>query len=187
MLKGISLLKLRYMLIIPVALGAFLALQGCANNMGATADGEGGAGGVGAGAGAPVQISATSLEGEEWSLEDHRGKVVLVNFWATWCPPCRAETPDLVELAGEYEDKGVEFVGISLDRDGPEGVRRFVKDYNIPYPILMPGTDSEIPFDVEAIPTTYIIDREGNVVETYVGARPKSEFAAGIDAALAQG
>jgi cytochrome c biogenesis protein CcmG, thiol:disulfide interchange protein DsbE len=83
-----------------------------------------------------------TIEGKKWSLHENRGRVVLLNFWATWCEPCRTETPMLVKLAGEYEEAGLKVVGIALDEDAAELIKKFVAEYKIDYPILLPVPDS---------------------------------------------
>src|SRR5579885_1874363 len=76
------------------------------------------------------------LGGSKWQLSAHRGDVVLVNFWATWCPPCRAETPGLVRIANRYAGKGLAVAGVDMDEGGPARVRDFVRNYGVPYPVM---------------------------------------------------
>lgn len=132
------------------------------------------------------ELAMPDLGGNIWQLSDHRGKVVLVNFWATWCPPCRAETPALVDLANHYADKGVQVVGISLDQGGADPVRKFAADYRIPYPILMPPADSRWPSAISAIPTTFLVDRHGRTARKYVGAVSEQTFRQDIDRLLVE-
>ncbi|BCW99171.1 MAG: hypothetical protein KatS3mg024_1998 [Armatimonadota bacterium] len=136
-----------------------------------------------------TRLVMNDLDGGRFDLAEHRGKVVLVNLFATWCPPCRAETPDLVALARDYESKGVVVVGVSLDTEGPDVVRRFVREYGIPYPVLMPSGDSETSFQINGIPipTTYLLDREGRIAKKYVGKVSGSVFRSDVDALLAEG
>ncbi|HEU4390371.1 MAG TPA: TlpA disulfide reductase family protein [Blastocatellia bacterium] len=117
------------------------------------------------------------------SVEAFRGKVVILDFWATWCPPCRAEIPDFVELQQKYQDDGLEIIGVSLDpmtpnRGGTPAVHSFVKQQKINYTILLAQDDSAIEgYDVtQGIPTTYVIDRGGRIVKTYVGMQSKHQF-----------
>ena len=129
-------------------------------------------------------LTLRNLEGQVWRLSDDRGKVVLVNYWATWCPPCREELPDLVQLANSYSHGELDVLGISMD-DGREAtVRRFVSEYKIPYTIAMPGDNFPLSSAVEAIPTTVLIDKQGRVAKTYVGAARGRVFRADIDALL---
>lgn len=90
--------------------------------------------------------------------------VVLVNFWATWCPPCRREIPDLIELQQSYGDEGLRVIGISLDRGDPEAVRRFAGETGINYPVVIDdGTAAEAFGGVPALPTTYLIGPDGRI------------------------
>ena len=130
-------------------------------------------------------ISMPDLSGQSWNLADHRGKVVLVNFWATWCGPCRRETPDLVRLANELRPKGLEVVGISLDQT-KDVIPPFVASYNIPYPILVAPPGSALTSQIRSIPTTLLIDRQGRVAKQYVGAVAGSVFKQDIEALLAE-
>lgn len=113
------------------------------------------------------------------SSAELEGKILIIDFWATWCPPCRAEIPDYVEMQETYKDKGVVFVGISLDQgSGAEGkVSKFMKDQEINYPIVMGNAEVTEAFGgVAAIPTTFLVDREGNLVNRKVGYKPASYF-----------
>ena len=129
-------------------------------------------------------ITLSDLDGRTWRLRDHAGQVVLVNFWATWCPPCREETPGLVHLAKSYRDKGVAVVGISMDEGGEEAARKFARDYRVGYPILLP--DARFPFanGVEDLPTSLLIDQHGKVAKTYIGAVNEATFNRDIDRLL---
>lgn len=116
-----------------------------------------------------------STDGKDVSLADYRGKVVLVDFWATWCPPCRKGIPDLIELQKQYGDKFV-VIGITLDREKTlKDVVPFVESYKINYPVVY-GTDEVVNHfgGVEAIPTAFMLDQNGKVVSKHVGLQPKS-------------
>jgi thiol-disulfide isomerase/thioredoxin len=109
------------------------------------------------------------LDGKEIKLEDYRGKVVLLNFWATWCGPCRAEIPSLIELQRRYKDQ-LQVIGLAVDEDDDNYVRRFVTSEAINYPIAM-GTP-EVRFEyggVTALPTVFVINRSGAIVQKHVG------------------
>ncbi len=110
------------------------------------------------------------LSGEDISLSDFTGKVVVVSFWATWCGPCRAEIPSFVKLRDQYHDKGFEIIGISVDGDDTGEVAEFARRFKISYPIVM-GTMETIKSygPINAIPTTFIIDRKGKVHSRYLG------------------
>jgi len=135
---------------------------------------------------AATRLALPDLGGRTWTLDERRGKVVLVNYWATWCRPCRRETPGLVRLANQYRARGLEVVGISLDQNGQDAVRWFVRRYRVPYPVLLPPSGSAVPRQIEAVPTTLLIDRQGRVAKTYVGAVSESTFRSDVESLLAE-
>lgn len=109
-------------------------------------------------------FALADLEGELFRLSDHRGKVIVLNFWATWCPPCRAEIPAFIGLQDEFREAGVLFVGISLDEEGAAVVAPFVEARGVNYPILPNGQAVAAQFGgVHALPTTLLIDRAGQI------------------------
>lgn len=109
-------------------------------------------------------FSLPALDGSTFQLSDHFGKVIVVNFWATWCPPCRHEIPDFIELQNELGEKGLLFVGISLDEEGFDVVRPFVEEYGVNYPMVVDdGTAAQQYGPIAAMPTTFVINREGLV------------------------
>jgi len=111
-----------------------------------------------------------TIEGQEITLSGLRGKVVLLDFWATWCGPCKESIPHLTQLYKNYQDKGFELIGMSLDKSGEvEMVRRFVKSMDIPYPIIMTPEDVARNYKITGLPTTVLIDKEGKVREKIVG------------------
>jgi thiol-disulfide isomerase/thioredoxin len=115
-------------------------------------------------------VTMRTLDGRTISSADWRGKVTLVNFWATWCAPCRAEIPDLVALQDKYRDQ-LQIIGISEDEGGPEVVQRFADRYQINYPLVMASPEILKAFPrVYALPTSFIIDREVRIVQKHVGA-----------------
>jgi thiol-disulfide isomerase/thioredoxin len=117
---------------------------------------------------APV-FTAVDLDGHTLSPVSLRGKVVLINFWATWCPPCRAEIPDLVALQEKYRDH-VQIIGISQDEVPREVVKRFAADHKMNYPVVMSTPEIEKLFPgIGALPTSYVVDRDGRVVQKHVG------------------
>ena len=117
---------------------------------------------------APV-FTATDLDGRQISMASLHGKVVIVNFWATWCGPCRAEIPDLVALQQKYKDT-LQVIGISEDEAGVDVVRRFAAEHRINYPIVMMTPEIEKLFPgIGALPTSFIVDRESRVVQKHVG------------------
>ena len=114
-------------------------------------------------------FTVRDLDGRELSSASLRGKVVILNFWATWCPPCRAEIPDLVALQEKYRDHLV-VIGVSEDEAGPEIVRQFAAQHKINYPIVMMTPELEKMFPgISALPTSFILDRDSRIVQKHVG------------------
>jgi cytochrome c biogenesis protein CcmG/thiol:disulfide interchange protein DsbE len=127
-----------------------------------------------------------TLEGKTVSLEGYRGKIVLVDIWDTWCPPCKAEIPHFIELYDEYNDQGFEILGIAAGRNGEQAVRDFIKEYDINYPNAMGNAEVFQGFGgIRSIPTTFLIDEDGTIYKKYVGYRPKEVFENDIKALLA--
>lgn len=128
-----------------------------------------------------------TLDGDEFYLSDFRGKVVMLNFWGTWCPPCRKEIPDLVNLQEKYNKDGLEIVGITINSGSASDIQKFVNEKNINYTILTDFNNSEtqqvtfligqtIGQQITSIPTTLVIDREGYIVKGYLGPRTEDVF-----------
>lgn len=116
-------------------------------------------------------------DGKTVRLSDFKGKVVILDFWATWCAPCRMEIPGYVDLYKKYNDKGLEIIGVSLDRDGWTPVKPFMDSYKINYPIVMGNMQVVQAYGgINSIPTTFIINRKGEVVERKIGAREIDYF-----------
>jgi thiol-disulfide isomerase/thioredoxin len=114
-------------------------------------------------------FTATDLNGRPVSLAALRGKVVIVNFWATWCPPCREEIPDLIALQHKYQDR-LQIIGVSQDSGSPEEVRRFAAGHGMNYPTIMSTPEIEQLFPgVYALPTSFILDREGHLAQKHIG------------------
>ncbi|MHB1310944.1 MAG: TlpA family protein disulfide reductase [Gemmatimonadaceae bacterium] len=115
-------------------------------------------------------FSATTLEGVPVSDSTLRGRVVLVNFWATWCLPCRAEMPMLEAMAQRHAPAGLVVLGLSVDRSGPEAVTNFLRERGITYPVAIVGRDVETAFGgVQGYPTSVLLDRTGRVRYKVVG------------------
>ena len=135
--------------------------------------------GVGEERGAP-RFTLLNLKGEKVDSADFRGKVILLNFWATWCSPCRQEIPGLNDLYHQYKEGGVAVIGIALDRGGAEEIQKFVKKFRVDY-INAIGDEavvkafSRIPGigPIEGIPVTFIIDRKGQICRRFVGFTEK--------------
>jgi cytochrome c biogenesis protein CcmG/thiol:disulfide interchange protein DsbE len=126
------------------------------------------------------------MDGGDWRLREHRGQVVLINLWASWCGPCREETPGLARLYREMGPQGLEVVGLSLDVGGRDKVRSFARQFEVPYPIAFPEQMSQLTEAVEGVPTSILVDREGRVAKTYMGAVRQGVFAADIGELLAE-
>lgn len=133
-----------------------------------------------------TDFSMKTLDGSDWRLSDHQGRVVVVNLFATWCPPCRAEMPTLVENARTYADQGVDFVGVSLDRGAAKVLPPFVAKYQIDFPIVVPGAGPSIADGVSSIPVTLLIDRSGRLAQTYRGMVSESELKRDLDRLVAE-
>jgi cytochrome c biogenesis protein CcmG/thiol:disulfide interchange protein DsbE len=133
-------------------------------------------------------FSLKDLDGRDVRLIDFRGKVAMVNFWATWCPPCRSEIPDFIELQSRLGPKGLQIIGISLDDEGAAKVAPFASQNRINYTMLVNGNGVASAFGVvEGIPTTYLLDRQGRVVERRVGVAPREHWQQVIASLLKEG
>jgi peroxiredoxin len=122
-----------------------------------------------------VDFTLSDLQGKSWHLRELKGKVVLVNFWATWCPPCRKEMPDLQALYDKYKDQG--FVVLSISDEEAAKVSPFITERNISYPVLLdPGRKVNEAFVVEGIPKSFVYDREGKLVAQSIDMRTRSQF-----------
>jgi len=119
---------------------------------------------------APV-FKLITLDAKLLSLTDYKGKVILLNFWATWCGPCRAEIPDLVELQNKYKDQ-LQIIGLDVDDDDQEAVRKFAERFGINYPIAMATDELRTEYGgIPALPTSFVLDGEGRVVQKHEGLR----------------
>ncbi len=123
-------------------------------------------------------------DGNDVSLSDFEGKVIILDFWATWCPPCRAEIPGFIELQNEYGSKGLQVIGVSVDQKGWDVVTPFIAEQKINYPIVL-LTDHDVyntyqellpPNDRGGIPFTFVLDKAGNIVAQHVGYIEKAKF-----------
>ncbi len=136
------------------------------------------------------EIVLEQLGGGTWRLSEHRGHVILINYWASWCGPCRTETPGLVHLSGSI--RGVDVVGISMDTGDRAPVSSFVQHFHVSYPIAFPPALSRLPTfsqlaaGMVGLPTTVLVDREGRVAKTYVGETQEREFRKDVEKLLAE-
>jgi thiol-disulfide isomerase/thioredoxin len=165
-----------------VAMGATFGVS-CSADSRAEFKTQGTAGTEQVSAAATVQISGRKapgfalpdLTGKSINFSQYDGKVVLVDFWATWCPPCRRSIPHLSELHGKYSDRGFEVVGISLDQSGVDKVALFAVQMKIPYTLLMGNVQVATDWNIgSAIPIAFLIDRKGEIVDRIVGYQEKS-------------
>lgn len=122
-------------------------------------------------AGSPAPAwTLRDLSGKFVKSDQFKGKVVILDFWATWCPPCRKEIPGFVDLYKRYGDKGLVVVGVSLDQQGPSVVKPFLAKLGVNYPVVMGDARVAAAFGgIDALPTTFIIDRSGNIARTHIG------------------
>ncbi len=122
-----------------------------------------------------ADFTLNDLQGKPWHLQDLRGKVVLVNFWATWCPPCRKEMPDLNALYNRFKDRG--FVVVAISDEEATKVAPFIEERKIDYPILLdPGRKVNDLFQVEGIPKSFVYDRSGKMVAQSIDMRTRNQF-----------
>lgn len=156
------------LLILTVVAGAFLTLSGCEDSkqqMKPVAKG----GLIGA---AAPDFSLLDMQGNKVTLSQFKGKVVIINFWATWCPPCREEMPSMEKLYRRFADKGLVMLALNVEDDGKELVADFLKKTPYSFPILLDEDQSvQETYGVFRFPESFIIDRNGQVVERIVGAR----------------
>jgi len=129
-----------------------------------------------------------SLDGQQVRLSDYRGKAVLLNFWATWCAPCKIEMPWFVDLQKQYAAEGLQVIGVAMDDSGDEAIAKFAKEMGVNYPVLI-GKEAvgDAYGGVEFLPTTFFIDRQGKVVERVFGLVSHSDIEDNVKKALGQG
>lgn len=123
--------------------------------------------------------------GKMLRLSDYKGKVVLLNFWATWCPPCKIEIPWFMEFEKQYKDQGFAVIGVSLDEDGWDAVRPFLKRAQLNYRVVVGDSIVEQLYGgVESLPTTFMIDRQGRVANVHLGLVSKDDYREDIEGLL---
>ena len=137
-------------------------------------------------------FNLADLDGNVINFSAYEGQVIMLTFWGTWCGPCRQEIPDFIKLYDQYNEKGLEIVGIAIQSGSADNIKRFSEYYKINYPILtdINGNESYKAFSdyglisgvgTRAVPTTFLINRDGNIVKTYKGARPGHVFLKDIE------
>jgi cytochrome c biogenesis protein CcmG, thiol:disulfide interchange protein DsbE len=121
-------------------------------------------------------FSLSGLSGQTLTLSSYRGKVVLLDFWATWCAPCREETPHLVDLQNKYGSQGLQVIGVSMD-DGPEPVRDFYQHFKMNYPVVMGDAKTgELYGGVLGLPIAFVIGPDGRITSKHIGSTDISVF-----------
>src|SRR5258708_7836638 len=135
---------------------------------------------------AAPEFELKDADGKTVRLSDYKGKVVLLDFWATWCGPCKIEIPWFIALERKYKDQGFAVIGVSMDEEGWTVVKPFISELAINYRVLQ-GSDStaQLYGGVEALPTTFLIDRDGKIAATHVGLAGKDDFEDGIKKLMA--
>src|SRR5215510_5697784 len=123
------------------------------------------------------QLELRDLNGRVVRLSDYQGKVVMINFWATWRPPCRAEMPDLIRLQREHAKRGLQIIGITYPPERKDRVRRFARSLKVNYPIILGTTEIKARFSSEeTLPLTVVINRDGKVTDVISGILLREEF-----------
>lgn len=122
-------------------------------------------------------FSLPTPDGKTIKLSSYKGKVVIIDFWATWCPPCRKGIPDLINLKKKYGSKGLEIIGVSVDRETKPDVIPFMKEKGINYPVVYADNNIIMNYGgIRAIPTSFVIDKQGKVVASYEGLIPEATY-----------
>ena len=143
--------------------------------------------GNGVGTVAP-DFTLTTLDGKQVKLSDYRGKAVLLNFWATWCGPCKVEIPWFMDLEKQYSSQGLVVLGVAMDDDGKNSVSKFAKEMKIDYTVVLGNDDVADQYGgVAGLPTTFYVDRNGKIVKKVEGLAGESDIEDGIKQALATG
>ena len=122
-------------------------------------------------------FNLTDLDGKTVKLSDFKDKIIILDFWATHCPPCRKGIPDFIKLYNKYKSNGLVIIGISLDRGGAKGVKRFCQSKGVNYPIVIGNYEVTKSYGgIRYIPTTFIIDKNKNIIKKFVGYTSMSVF-----------
>jgi peroxiredoxin len=129
------------------------------------------------------EFALKDSNGQTVHLTDYKGKVVLLDFWATWCGPCKVEIPWFIEFEQQFKDRGFAVLGVSMDEDGWDAVKPYIEDHKINYRVMLGNEQvSDIYGGLDSLPTTLLIDREGKIASVHIGlSRGKEEFRDDID------
>ena len=131
-------------------------------------------------------FTLTDSLGKEVKLSDFKGKVVLLNFWATWCGPCKVEIPWFIEFQQSYKDRGLVVLGVSFDDDGWKSVKPYIEEKKINYRIAIGDELTAQKYGgVESLPTTFMLDQDGRIASTHIGLVSKSDYKSEIETLLA--
>ena len=143
---------------------------------------------IGEGSRKPLpEMVLRGTDGTRWRTMDHRGEVVVVNLWATWCGPCQAEVPVLSRVADDMQKQGVKVIGLSLDEgDRERKVAEFGRRVHMSYPVAFPEQMSQMAVGMDGLPTTILVDRKGRVALTYVGSVGEGELRSDLERLLAE-
>lgn len=135
-----------------------------------------------------VDFALKDAAGKTVRLSDYRGKVVLLNFWATWCGPCKIEIPWFQEFENKYKDKDFVVLGVSMDEDGWESVKPYMAEHKFNYPVVI-GNDAvgKLFGEIDDLPTTFLIDKSGSIADKHVGLISKDQYESEISSMLKGG
>lgn len=122
--------------------------------------------------------------GKQFTLKDYRGKILLLDFWATWCHGCKQEMPWFVDLDRKYRESGLEVVGVSMDDDGWKAVTPFIKSAGVPYQIVLGDEKTAKDYHIEGMPDTFLIDREGRLAAVYNGMVDREDIEKNVQSLL---
>ncbi len=139
---------------------------------------------------AATEIKASFLNSnEDYNLEKLKGKVVVMDFWATWCGPCRMEIPSFIKIYNTYHSKGLEILGLSVesqDKQGRDYFDKFISGNGMNYPVGLVSPETSQAYRINAIPATFFVDKEGKIATTFVGTHPEKEISAVVEKLLAE-
>ncbi|MBI4889062.1 MAG: TlpA family protein disulfide reductase [Acidobacteria bacterium] len=132
-----------------------------------------------------AEFELKDASGKVVKLSDYRGKVVLLNFWATWCGPCKIEIPWFKDFQKTYKDRGFTVLGVSMDEDGWEAVKPYIAEKELNYPVVLGTEEVDQKYGgIEGLPTTFILDRDGKIAAVHVGLVSKKQYADDIEQLL---